>query len=143
MMANQRALEMRWYQERQALKQAQVNRASSAANAMSILQSLNPGRSTDSLFFKTEEEQQAELLVFDKKIHAAQESMEAAMTGELKGLGVPYFGTDASLVVSDDYDMSKEQLPEDHPKWSPLVTETQLRELRRKMVGHLEDLYRD
>ena len=142
-MANQRALEMRWYSERQALKQTQVNRASSAANAMSILQSLNPGRSTDSLFYKTEEEQQAELLAFDKKIYAAQEAMEQAMTGELKGLGVPYFGTDQSLVVSDDHDISNEQSPEDHPKWSPLVTETQLLELRRKMVGHLEDLYRD
>ena len=65
------------------------------------------------------------------------------MTAELKGLGVPFFGTDLNLVVPDGYDVGKEQLPESHPRWSALVTDTELLTLRRRMVGHLEDLYRD
>ncbi|USW55045.1 hypothetical protein Slin15195_G083640 [Septoria linicola] len=144
MIKDQRANEMRWYSERQNLKHVQANRSVEAAKAHSILKSLTTS------FYEAppevespEDKKERELLEFDQKIYMAQESMDAAMTAELKSLGVPFFGTDASLVVPDDWDQTRETLPEGHPKWSPLVTTTQMLELRRKMVGHLEDLYRD
>lgn len=132
---------MRWYTERQNLKQTQANRSSSAAKAQSILKTLNTSFSGSPPTVEVDAE--AELAAFDRKIYAAQQDMETAMSAQLKSLGVPFFGTDHKLVVSNEKDPSKEALPEGHPKWSPLVTESQLLGLRRKMVQHLEDLYRE
>ncbi|KAK5128341.1 hypothetical protein LTR85_003009 [Meristemomyces frigidus] len=143
MMDDQRKHEMRWYSERQAMKQMQNNRKSSSAKAASILQSLGNGPTAAPTTVESEVDNRVELAEYDRKIYVAQRSMEEAMTAELKGLGVPFFGTDLTLVVADGYNVAKEHLPESHPKWSPLVSEGELLELRRRMVGHLEDLYRD
>lgn len=144
MIKDQRAHEMRWYTERQNLKQTQANRSQSAAKAQSILKSLNTS------FYgapqgpeQMEVNKETELAEFDQKIYSAQKAMETAMTAELKSLGVPFFGTKENLVVPDDYDMAEQQTPEDHPKYSTVITESQLLDLKRKMVKHLEDLYRD
>lgn len=142
-MEDQRKNEMRWYAERQNLKQTQSNRAKSSAQAQSILQSLSRGEKTTSTQAGSVIDTEVELANFDRKIHAAQVDMEAAMTAELKALGVPFFGTDRSLVVEDQEVIAQGRNPDERPKWSPVVTETQLLELRRRMVGHLEDLYRD
>lgn len=142
MIKEQRAHEMRWYTERQNLKQTQANRASSAAKAQSILKSLNKslhGSPVDQVAV----DPKSELAAFDCKVYTAQEDMEAAMSAELKALGVPFFGTDQTLVVSDGTDLSEVQVPDDRPKWSQLVTESHLLILRRRMVQHLEDLYRE
>ena len=141
-MEDQQKHEMRWYAERQALKQTQAARLSSSAKAQSILKSLNNGMAVEVLG-GSEIDGAEELARFDRKIYAAQEAMEQAMVSELKGLGVPFFGTDLNLVVPDGYDMSKEQPPEGQPKWSRMVTESEVLALRRRMVGHLEDMYKD
>ncbi|CAK3816949.1 Hypothetical predicted protein [Lecanosticta acicola] len=144
MIKDQRAHEMRWYTERQNLKQTQANRSQSAAKAQSILKSLNTS------FYgappapeSPEISKEAELADFDRKIYSAQKAMDTAMTAELKSLGVPFFGTKEHLVVSDNPGVSNHKGPEDQPKHSQIVTESQLLDLRRKMVKHLEDLYRD
>lgn len=142
-MQDQRAHEMRWYSERQALKSAQINRSSSAAKALSILQSLNQNASGPAVAPQTDEEKEAELATFDCKVYAAQQSMETAMTGELKGLGVPFFGTSTELIVSEEGKTAAAASSANHPKWSVPVTETELLDLKRKMVTHLEALYRD
>jgi len=133
---------MRWYSERQTLKQTQISRSSSAAKAMSILQSLNPGAAGHAIKSQSEEEKEAELAVFDRKVYSAQHSMEEAMTAEMKGLGVPFFGTSLDLIVADDQQAAS-AASTSRPKWSPLVAEAELLDLKRKMVGHLEMLYRD
>ncbi|KXT18315.1 hypothetical protein AC579_956 [Pseudocercospora musae] len=144
MIKDQRANEMRWYSERQSLKQTQANRSSSAARAQSILKSLNTSfYGSPPEVVGPEVDKERELADFDQKLYSAQVAMESAMVVELKGLGVPFFGTDASLVVSNDRDPSKEPHSQNNPKWSPLVTEDELMMLRRKMVQHLEDLYKD
>lgn len=144
MIKDQRANEMRWYSERQSLKQTQANRSSSAARAQSILKSLNTSfYGSPPEVVEPEVDKERELAEFDQKLYSAQVAMESAMIQELKGLGVPFFGTDPSLVVSNDRDPSKKSDPQNTPKWSPLVTEDQLMALRRKMVQHLEDLYKD
>lgn len=143
MMEDQRKNEMRWYAERQALKQTQANRAKSSAQAQSILQSLNHSGADTSSKNGSVVDIEVELANFDRKIYAAQMDMQVSMTAELKGLGVPFFGTDRSLVVEDQEEKLRGQIPDDRPKWSPIVTEGQLLELRRRMIEHLEDLYRD
>ena len=142
MIAEQKKHEMQWYSERQNLKQIQANRTSSAAQAQSILRSLSGGGNTAPTGTNAVDSE-AELVEFDRKIYAAQLDMETAMTAELKRLGVPFFGTDRNAVLSSDDETSVERLSHRRPIWSPLVTETQLLELRRRMVGHLEDLYGD
>jgi hypothetical protein len=145
MMQDQKSHEMRWYSERQALKQTQINRATSNAKAASILQSLNlsfvatPQQSAS----QTEAEKAAELAVFDRKIYSAQMAMDSVMSADLKGLGVPFFGTNTNLIKSDDSSSVPLEQLEDSPKWSVMITESDLLDLRRKMIGHLEDLYRD
>ena len=143
-MHEERAQEMRWYSERQNLKQVLVDRSSSIAKAHSILQSLTNG-SPDSLSADSQPEIDidAELAEFDRKLHAAQQTVEIKVTAELKALGVPFFGTNPKLVRPESYDISDQSLTDGHPKWSPPITERELMELRRKMIGHLEDLYRD
>lgn len=139
-MRDQRTHEMRWYSERQALKQAQISRTSSAAKALSILQSLNQGVAGSVVEPQSDEAKEAELAVFDRKVYTAQHSMEEAMTAELKGLGVPFFGTSLDLIVADN---EQAATAASNPKWSTPVTETELLDLKRKMVTHLEMLYRD
>ncbi|KAK3686861.1 hypothetical protein LTR37_019413 [Vermiconidia calcicola] len=140
MMSDQRKNELRWYSERQSLKNTQANRANSSAKAASILQSLGGGGSSGS---DGAVDKETELATFDRKVYAALEDMETAIAAELKGLGVPFFGTDRGLILSDDAQAPPEPSLGNQSRWSPLVTEKQLLELRRRMVGHLEDLYRD
>lgn len=138
---------MRWYSDRQALKTTQASRSASAAKALSILQSLsqnNPSQQTaPESEADLEIQKQLELATFDNKVYAAQQAMETAMTAELKGLGVPFFGTNEDLVLPDADTASSVRAQEGHAKWSPPVTADELLQLRRKMIGHLEDLYRD
>ena len=140
MIEDQRKHELRWYSERQNLKHTQAQRASSAAQAQSILQSLSTtSTSAQNDTPDAAAENAQELAAFDRKIYDSQREMENGMIAELKGLGVPFFGTDRGLVVEDPTAGSRPNLP----KWSPLVTEAQLLELRRRMVQHLEDMYKD
>lgn len=66
--------------------------------------------------------------------------MNDAMTAELKSLGVPFFGTLPECIETTT---SGDQVAEVRPKWSPLITPEAHRELQRRMIGHLEDLYKD
>ena len=143
MIEDQRKHELRWYSERQALKHTQAKRASSAAQAKSILQSLSNISTNAANDSDTGNDNEAELADFDRKIYDAQQEMEITMIAGLKGLGVPFFGTDRSLVVADEPEGSANQALGSRPKWSPSISETQLLELRRRMVQHLEDLYKD
>ena len=65
------------------------------------------------------------------------------MTAELKSLGVPFFGTEQSLIVPDGTEEATDQPPGSELKWSPKITETQFLALRRRMVQYLEDSYKD
>ncbi|TKA75804.1 hypothetical protein B0A55_06396 [Friedmanniomyces simplex] len=139
MIEDQKKHEMRWYADRQALKQSQATRSSASAQAQSILQSLGSIVGGVPPSEQTQLEKEAELAEFDRKIYAAQVSMEAAMTGELKGLGVPFFGTRSEKVVPD----GEQDASAVRSNTGSTITETELLALRRKIIGHLEDLYRD
>ena len=65
------------------------------------------------------------------------------MTAELKSLGVPFFGTSVDLIVAEGQETSGAASSASHQKWSAPITEAELLDLKRKMVAHLEMLYRD
>ena len=135
---------MRWYSERQNLKQNLVDRSQSRQKAQSILRSLANSRSSSlSGEPHPDVDMNAELAEFDRNIYMNQQEVEKRMTVELKALGVPFFGTSGDLIKPEVYHKSEQNSSENKPKWSPLITEKQLLELRRKMIDHLETLYRD
>ena len=144
MMEDQRRDEMRWYNERQSLKQTQAKRASSSAQARSILQSLSGGGGGTDGNDENEVDAETELAAFDRKIYVAQHEMETSFTAELKSLGVPFFGTKADLVTFESTATPAQPATDaERPKWKALITESELLTLRRRMIGHLEDLYGD
>ena len=74
--------------------------------------------------------------------------MNESMSQVLKHLGVPFFGTHAALILPDHdgNEGGKEKVVDvqgERPKWSPRVTCKELMELKRKMVGYLEDMYKN
>jgi hypothetical protein len=145
----QRSHEMRWYEQRRDLKKTQASRTATSAQAALILRSLSNGigNSTNGTSAANENPanieaaNEKELADFDRKIYDAQVKMEEHISGQLKALGVPFFGTDPKLVVDDGEE--KPQMLPGSAAYSPVVTKSELMALRRKMVGHLEDLYKD
>lgn len=97
---------------------------------------------------QTPEEKAAELAAFDQKLYKAQLDMNESMSQVLKHLGVPFFGTHAALILPDhdgknDTDLKVIDVQGDRPKWSPRITSKELMDLKRKMVGYLEDMYKN
>ncbi|THY70169.1 hypothetical protein D6C86_08280 [Aureobasidium pullulans] len=145
---DQRSNEMAWYQNRQTVKQMQAKRSASANELQNILKSVGGiGINTP----QTPEEKAAELAAFDQKLYKAQLAMNESMSQVLKHLGVPFFGTHAALILpdhdgnGDQNEKKDEQIVDaqgERPKWSPRVTAKELMELKRKMVGYLEDMYK-
>ena len=93
---------------------------------------------------QSQEDKLAELSAFDQKIYVAQVRMNQAMNAELKGLGVPFFGTPSDCV---GYGQSDRETNNDtfevRSKWSPRVTPEELQDLQRRMIKYLEDMYKD
>ena len=141
-MEDQKRHELQWYRDRQALKHSQASRATASARAQSILSSLGTRASNGASSAQTQDEKQDELAEFDRKIYTAQVSMENAMTSELKGLGVPFFGTRSELIAPDS-NHADHSAPDSIATTLSVIAESELLALRRRMVQHLEDLYRD
>ncbi|KAI5205700.1 hypothetical protein E4T39_02800 [Aureobasidium subglaciale] len=146
---DQRRNEMQWYSSRQALKQMQAKRSASSNELQNILKSV--GSTTNPSIPQTPEEKATELALFDQKLYKAQIDMNDSMSMTLKHLGVPFFGTHAALILPDAADKNGEvrdaegkliDVQGERPKWSPRVTGKELLELKRKMVGYLEDMYK-
>ena len=77
---------------------------------------------------QTPEQDQAEVQRYDAKVHRALSEMERSFRAELEGLGVPFFGTRGVLIVRDgEGEQGK-------------ITEGELKELQRRIVGMLVDL---
>jgi len=93
---------------------------------------------------QSQEDKLAELSAFDQKIYLAQVRMNQAMDAELKGLGVPFFGTPSDCVRYGQSDCkTNNDTLEVRPKWSPRVTPEELQDLQRRMIKYLEDMYKD
>ncbi|KAL0264164.1 hypothetical protein SLS55_000110 [Diplodia seriata] len=78
-----------------------------------------------------------QLKAYDRKVHKAQTEMFNAMSGQLKSLGVPFFGVKPELITKGDEGSG----PASGPKTK--VTEIELQKLQRKMIEYLEDMYKD
>ncbi|KAG9759651.1 hypothetical protein KCU73_g3280, partial [Aureobasidium melanogenum] len=134
------------YSSRQALKQMQAKRSTSTNELQNIFKTI--GSTNTPTTPQTPEEKAAEFAAFDQKLYKAQIDMNESMSQVLKHLGVPFFGTHAALILPDHDGNDGEEgkvvdVQGDRPKWSPRVTGKELMELKRRMVGHLEDMYKN
>lgn len=77
-----------------------------------------------------------ELVLYDRKVHIACTAMIKSHTSELSRLGVPFFNTSPELVVKNEVVAG-----EDDGKGGLVrIKENELKQLREKMVGLLQDL---
>lgn len=100
---------------------------------------------------------EVELNNFDAKVYRAQHQMVREMSVKLKGLGIPFFGTRNDLVVLNGASPTREEERQGkgtHPRLTggghdgggnvdggkKRITEKELVELQRRMLGILEDL---
>ncbi|KFX86185.1 hypothetical protein V490_09184, partial [Pseudogymnoascus sp. VKM F-3557] len=80
-----------------------------------------------------------ELRTFDAKVYRAQCQMVVEMGGKLQRLGVPFFGTRPELIRYDGgVDGAADDRAEGDGKG---ITESELLEMQRRMLGILEDLH--
>lgn len=131
-----------------------------------MLKSLGTAPSLDAQSKLPTPEQEAEALtteleVFDAKVYRAQHEMVKEMTGKLKALGVPFFGTRSGLVVLRSSPGSREgsaiegergkggraevkneveKKEREEARAQGKINEMELVELQRKMLGILQDL---
>ncbi|KAB2575963.1 hypothetical protein DBV05_g5408 [Lasiodiplodia theobromae] len=82
-----------------------------------------------------------QLKAYDRKVHKAQTEMFNAMSGQLKGLGVPFFGVKPELIAKGDEAAAAVSGPASGSKTR--VTEAELQKLQRRMIEYLEDMYKD
>ncbi|QIW95761.1 hypothetical protein AMS68_001279 [Peltaster fructicola] len=140
LMDEERRRDMVMMMERRRLKQTQANRSQTTAQAMFILQSL---RSSTESSTGSDTTADAELAAYDLKAHRQRQAWDVEATRELKALGVPFFGTQASLICEDDRGDEAASPAPGQPRYSRPITRSELRQLQRRMIHHLEDLYRD
>lgn len=82
-----------------------------------------------------------QLKAYDRKVHKAQTEMFNAMSGQLKGLGVPFFGVKPELIAKGDEAAVTVSGPASGSKTR--ITEAELQKLQRRMIEYLEDMYKD
>ena len=130
MITNQRTNELAWASSRRAIVTKQAARVNGKRELDDVLRSVGAlqavsanGQAAGPEMGMTDEQ---ELAVFDRKVHRAAVQMEREMVGELAALGVPFFGGEA------DKEGQKGRLGKE-----------ELRVLQKRMIQHLEDLYKD
>jgi hypothetical protein len=95
---------------------------------------------------QTPDREKEELDQYYMKVHRASRQMEESHSAELKRLGVPFFGLKQYLLRSDDTPSASSNGDGDGKPSvddNGNITLTQLRNLQRKMLNHLVELYGD
>lgn len=124
--------EEQWWSRREAIVARHRDRASNQAKAADLLQSLDgfsiPVAKTDP---KTD---QAELEEYDKKVYKSAAQMVADFDGQLRKLGVPFYTIKHDLVILEEGE-------ETFSAGKGRIDKGELRDLQRKMLQTLEDLF--
>jgi len=158
LIANQHDNERQWHASRVALLEKQKARVAGKRELDDVLRSVGalarmsssdlgsnggvPGEGPTDI---------QELQLYDRKVHRAAVQMGKAMTADLETLGVPFFGIEPGLVYDDDNTdsaagISWKQMQKNDvvkPDRKGMVGKGELRLLQRRMISHLEDMYKD
>ncbi|KAL6246188.1 hypothetical protein RBB50_006423 [Rhinocladiella similis] len=134
LISEQHKHERQWWAGREAIVARHQGRAGTSQQVAALLKSLGgkevPMASSDP------KADQAELEAYDKKVYAGLLAMAADFDRQLRSIGVPFYAIKHDLVVL-------EEGPEKAGAAKGRIDKGELRELQRKMLQTLEDLFAD
>ncbi|KAF2786027.1 hypothetical protein K505DRAFT_319104 [Melanomma pulvis-pyrius CBS 109.77] len=113
--------------EEQAAKRENEQKYRAAVSLPGVLDGTAP--------LRTPEREQQEHDQYIQKVYRASRQMVASHSTTLKGLGVPFFGVNPELVVTDGTEPSE--------RIDGKISKNQVLELQRKMLNHLMEMYGD
>ncbi|QSZ35371.1 hypothetical protein DSL72_008241 [Monilinia vaccinii-corymbosi] len=135
--------EEQWWRGREALIEKQAARKEGQRKLEEVLRAVG-GATSNGTSNTSPEELARELETFDMKVYKAQTQMVREMNGELRNLGIPFFGTKSELVRvpgrSDAANGTGANVTEGE---KGVIDEEDLVKLQRKMLNILEDLCND
>ncbi|KAL9624371.1 MAG: hypothetical protein Q9160_001333 [Pyrenula sp. 1 TL-2023] len=140
MVKRQHEHEHQWWEGRKALISKQSGRVEGTKTVDSLLKSLggNVGTSTEQVTAPTTEQNAEELRKYDGKIYKALTEMSRAIDGELRGMGVPFFAIKHDLVALAKQDQDSLKKSDGNKQ---KLSREELKELQKKMIDLLEDLF--
>ena len=134
LISEQQKHERQWWAGREALVARQEGRSGTSQQVAVLLKSL--GGKEVPVGPSDPEANQAELDAYDKKVYAGLMAMAADFDRQLRSMGVPFYAIKHDLVVLEDG-------PEKASALKGRVDKGELRELQKKMLQTLEDLFAD
>ncbi|KAI9713286.1 MAG: hypothetical protein M1828_001459 [Chrysothrix sp. TS-e1954] len=137
MIKNQHDHERQWWSGREAILQRQKDAKADSKKIDDVLKTIG-GQPTKG---KPVHNDAAELKRYDVKVHKASKTMMDGMTAELRVASVPFFCTKPSLVVDTGQAETARSTGQADSQGS--ITRKRFTELQRKMLQHLEDLFKD
>ncbi|OCK83354.1 hypothetical protein K432DRAFT_184766 [Lepidopterella palustris CBS 459.81] len=143
LMADQESHERAWWRGRQILMKEQAAKKGHIGNHVPTWSSAAGSNEATSEAVEADE---VELKEYDKKVYRASREMVNVMSLELKRLGVPFFGMKPELILpSGTEEPAVQQKPSVRPGTAsgPKITEEEMLGLQRRMLGYLEDMYRE
>ncbi|KAJ5358733.1 uncharacterized protein N7496_011146 [Penicillium cataractarum] len=136
--------ERQWWKGREALLEKQQARGDKKKELDAVLRSI--GAPIDSKTTTDENAERAELEEYDRKVYKASVQMAEALIAELRGMKIPFFGLQKSLIHdSDTPEKVSSDFNADGPGDAPLskLTKSDHANLQRRMLGLLEDLCKE
>ena len=132
LIAEQHKHERQWWAGREAIVARQEGRTGTSQQVAALLQSIGgkavPAAPTDPKL------NAAELATYDKKVFAGLTALASDFDRQLKNLGVPFYSIRHDLVIL-------EQGPENAGSSNGRIDKGELRELQKRMLETLEDLF--
>ena len=111
------------------------SRAEKERQAVEMLRSMGSLTATKASTTVNSEEEAAEMKKCDQKVHSAMMKMAAGIDRDLRAMGVPFYAIKHDLVILGE---GKDDKP-----GSGRLDKGELRELQKKILQLLEELFKD
>ncbi|KAJ5127399.1 hypothetical protein N7448_008178 [Penicillium atrosanguineum] len=140
---SQHSHEQQWWKAREILLGKQQARGEKKKELDAVLRSI--GAPVDSKEVSSMEEDKEELANYDAKVYRASAQMTDAMTAELRGLKIPFFVIQQSLIQepTESNSIKGFSAQEKRLEGSATVTKAELASLQRRMLELLQDLCKE
>ncbi|KAF3398311.1 hypothetical protein F1880_005699 [Penicillium rolfsii] len=136
--------ERQWWKGREALLERQQARGEKKKELDAVLRSI--GAPIDSTATSDANTEQLELDDYDKKVYKASVQMADALMMELRGMKIPFFVLQKSLIHDSDTSVNASQNQHtdgDSDARPSKLSSSDLADLQRRMLGLLEDLCKE
>ncbi|KAF7718363.1 Uncharacterized protein PECH_001041 [Penicillium ucsense] len=135
LITSQHKHEKQWWKAREALLERQRARGDKKKELDAVLRSI--GAPVESTTAPDENADELELAEYDRKVYQASVTMANALMAELRGLKIPFFVTQKSLIHQEAAPSNSNEQTGDS------LTNSDLSNLQRRMLGLLEDICKE